>query len=153
MAMFSFTYDSLSFCVFLRWRLLVLTIIISVPEVSRLASCLWNPTLGTKSTHRVCKWQPSCPLFHVLCFSWAFHQEMRQNQQWGLPLPHPQSAQTLPCSSMILTVHTPTPISVSCFPSIGTRVNSKLPTNQMHKYPFGFLDSVNEVDIINLIPK
>lgn len=87
--MFSFTYDSLSFSVFLRWRLLVLTVIISVPEVSYLASCVWNPMLGTKSTHRVCKWQPSCPLFHVLCFSWAFHQEMRQNQQWGLPPPSP----------------------------------------------------------------
>lgn len=87
--MFSFTYDSLCFCVFLRWRLLVLTINISVPEVSRLASCVWNPMLGTKLTHRVCKWQPSCPLFHVLCFNWAFHQEMRQNQQWGLPPPSP----------------------------------------------------------------
>ena len=88
MAMFSFTYDSLSFCVFLKWRLLVLTIIVSVPEVSRLASCVWNPMLGTKSTHRVCKWQPSCPLFHCSLLQLGFSSRNEAKPAMGPSSPN-----------------------------------------------------------------
>lgn len=132
---------------------LVLTIIMSAPGVSHLTSCVWNPTQKTLFRHRICGSHHTLSAA-VLCPPELFIREWDTSGN-GVASPdycarpwfwHAHSHSHLSSSLPLRQYH-----------ALADRAASEHPTNQMPKHSLKLqiqlMKPINEVDVINLIPK